>query len=176
MKSVVAVVVLSAFVLVVSSVPVLGQADLEQGGHARTVGVGVQASPFPAFGLGVTYNLNESLGLQAVGRMGIDVDFWMVRALYRFKSEPGYNVYANGFYGMFTDDKVYEYPLDDYETDTAPAYGLGVGYEHFFPSMARVGWNVEVDYIHIDFEEKWFKYEYETFNLVMLGLGVNYYF
>ena len=147
-----------------------------EGAHRRTVGLGLQAAPFPIFGPAVTYNPTERFGIQAMGRVGIDVDFAAIRALVKVKHEENHNVYFSGLLGVFRDDNVTEFALDPEQTDTAPGFGIGVGFEYFFSGLPAVGWNIEVDYIYVGFEDKWYEYDYEAFQLIMLGLGASYYF
>jgi len=142
----------------------------------QTFGVGMQAAPFPVFGLALTMHPSSQFGFQAIGRVGIDVDFFAARAIVRVKDERKYNVYFAGILGMFKDDDVSIGPLADYEEDTAPGFGVGAGFEYFFSGLPSVGWNLEVDYLRIDFEDKWYEYDYETPQLIMLGAGITYYF
>jgi hypothetical protein len=142
----------------------------------RKFGIGMQAAPFPVFGVALTVHPSSRLGLQAIGRVGIDVDFFAVRALARVKSERNYSVYFSGILGTFKDDDVSVGPLADYEEDTGPGFGVGAGFEYFFSGLPAVGWNLEVDYLRIGFEDKWWEYDYETPQLIMLGAGINFYF
>ena len=142
----------------------------------RTFGLGMQAVPFPIFGAAVTYNPSAQFGLQAIVRTGIDVDFAAARALIRLKNERNYNAYLSALVGIFRDDDVTASLLGREQTDTAPGFGVGAGFEYFFSGLPSVGWSLEVDYCRIGFEDKWFEYDYETPQLIMLGLGINYYF
>lgn len=139
-------------------------------------GIGFQASPFPIFGLSAIYNTNKNLSFQCIGRVGIDVDFFAFRALYRIKTEKKYNVYINGMIGYFTDGDVQVNIFARSETDKTWGIGGGAGFEYFFSKLPRFGWNLEVDFVYIDFEKKWWKYDYHAWSLLMLGMGVHYYF
>jgi hypothetical protein len=122
------------------------------------------------------YNLNKTIGFQGIARIGIDVDFIALRALFQFKNKPRYNIYASGLFGMFRDNDVQTTVFATTQTDKANGYGIGGGFEYFFRRLPHVGWNVEVDFIHIAFEKTWWKYDYEAPSLIMLGLGIHYYF
>lgn len=168
---------LAALCLLSAASTAFSQTEPSETAVSRSVSLGLQACPFPVFGLEVGYNPAPAIGLQVVGRIGVvDVDFGLGRVLYRFKRDASHNVYANVLFGVFRDDEVYRDPGGPYETDSAPGFGFGIGYEHFFRGMPRVGWNAEVDFIHVGFEDVWYTYDYESFNLVMVGLGVLYYF
>ncbi|MBM3321685.1 MAG: hypothetical protein FJY73_13565 [Candidatus Eisenbacteria bacterium] len=143
----------------------------------RSVGIGIQAAPFPIFGPAVTVNPTQVLGLQLFGRVGlVDVDFGAIRVLVRPKVEPNYNVYLSGLFGTFKDQDVSRTILGPEESDQGIGFGFGGGVEYFFSGLPEVGWNFEVDYIHIGFEDVWWDYDYETPQMVMLGLGITYYF
>lgn len=158
------------------SIPQMAYSASTAPDSTKKVGIGIQGAPFPVIGLAVVYNLNERLGLQAVAKTGYDVDILALRALYRFKNEPKYNTYASGLLGIFRDDAVSTGIFAPDETDVAAGFGIGGGFEYFFSGLPNVGWNLELDFIHIAFEEKWWEYDYETFSLVMIGLGAHYYF
>ncbi len=155
--------------------PAMAGGEVPQAGRGK-VGIGMQAAPFPIFGAALILNPSSRLGLQAIGRVGIDVDFMAFRALARVKTEPKYNVYFAGLAGYFRDSNVTETVLGTEQTDTALGYGVGAGFEYFFSGLPAVGWNLEVDYCRIGFEDKWWEYDYEVPQLIMLGLGIHYYF
>lgn len=138
-------------------------------------GLGIQAAPFPIFGPALTFNASRSLALQTTGRFGVDVDFMSARGLYRIKQAENYHLYTSALLGFFRDPNVSPYLLGPKETDAAIGFGVGAGVEYFFSGLPNMGWNVEVDYIRIGFEDKWYEYDYETPQLIMLGLGINYY-
>jgi hypothetical protein len=86
------------------------------------------------------------------------------------------NVYINGMIGYFTDGDVQVNIFARSETDKTWGIGGGAGFEYFFSKLPRFGWSLEVDFVYIDFEKKWWKYDYHAWSLLMLGMGVHYYF
>jgi len=151
-------------------------ADSDPIGSSRTIGIGIQAAPFPIFGPALTLNPHDALGIQVFGRVGlVDVDYGALRVLVRPKQESNYNVYVSGLFGFFHDQDVSRTIFGEEESDEGTGFGLGGGVEYFFSGLPQVGWNVEVDYIYIGFEDIWWDYDYETPQMVMLGLGITYY-
>lgn len=143
--------------------------------RAKTFGLGVQSAPFPIHGLSVQYHPSNRLGFQVIAKTGYDVDILTSRVLYRFNSSERTRLYGSGMAGVFRDSHVTRTLFAREETDTAPGFGLGVGVEHFFTPKSRLGFNAEIDYVHIAFEKTWFEYDYDTWSLVMLGVGIHYY-
>jgi hypothetical protein len=146
--------------------------------HDQTgrLGLGVQAAPFPILGLSIVHNPSSRLGLQLFAKTGFDVDVLAARGLYRFGQGRRHNWYASALFGYFRDPDVSRTPLDDAdESDSAPGFGAGIGLEHFFDSTGRFGFNLELDFIHIAFDDIWWEYEYKSPSLVMLGAGFHYY-
>ncbi len=146
------------------------------GRSTPSVGLGMQAVPFPVVGLSLLYKPTDLIGLELIAKTGWDVDVIACRFLYRFAGVAKHRWYAAGMAGFFKDDSVWEKPNGPEEADTGPGFGAGVGLEHFFDSLPNVGWNVELDFLLIDFEERWHKYDYHTPKLLMLGFGAHYYF
>ncbi len=145
--------------------------------HDKTgrVGIGIQAAPFPVLGISARYNPSENLGLQVFGKTGYDVDIIAARGLYRFHNGRRHNWYGAGLIGYFRDPNVSRHLFGEEESDSAPGYGVGIGIEHFFDGTGSFGFCLELDFIHIAFDDVWFEYEYKSFSLVMLGLGIHYY-
>jgi hypothetical protein len=140
------------------------------------LGVGFQAAPFPVVGLSLIYNVNPKVALEAVAKTGWDVDLAMVRSLYRFGGTSAGNFYGCGLLGVFRDAHVSKHVFAPEESDVAPGFGMGIGYEHVPASLPKFGFNAEIDFIHIGFDETWWKYRYDSVSLVMVGFGVHYYF
>jgi hypothetical protein len=140
----------------------------------RKLGFGIQAAPFPLFGPSVVWNPMPWLGLEMIGEALIDVDWLGGRTLLRGVQFPLFNVYAAGLLGVFHDGNVSEF-LGPKQSDTALGYGGGIGTEIFFGRKSSFSVNVEVDFIHIDFEKRWSKYNDKAPSLIMLGVGVHYY-
>jgi len=144
-------------------------------GENGQFGIGVQGAPFPIVGISAIWNASPTIGLQAIGKTGFDVDVLAGRILYRFGQRPGHSWHATGLIGHFRDPDVSRTPLGMDETDQAVGFGFGVGFEHFFAKIPHMGFGAEIDFIHIGFDDVWWQYDYESFSLVMLGLGLHYY-
>ena len=143
----------------------------------KKFGIGFQAAPIPVIGLSLIYNINKKIGIQTIGRIGIiDVDFFSIRLLYRFKCENRYSFYTNGLIGYLRDDDLHKFLLGPEETGEGLEYAAGFGAEYLTGGIFKIGINIEIDYLYIDWEEKWFEYSYEDLSLISLGLGVHYYF
>jgi hypothetical protein len=156
---------------------IIAQGIASETSSTKRIGLGLQSAPFPIFGLSGIYNISKQWSAQTIFRYKtIDVDFLSFRCLYRFKQTENHSLYVNSLLGYFYDDSVSEEILGPEQTDSALGFGFGFGFEYFFKSLPEIGWNVEVDYIRINFEEKWWDYDYKPFSLIMLGLGINYYF
>ncbi len=141
----------------------------------KKLALGVQSAPFPILGLSVQYHPSRRLGLQVFGKAGYDVAILASRVLYRFNSSERTRLYGSGLVGVFRDSHVTRTLFGPEETDMAPGFGLGIGLEHFFTPQSRLGLNAEIDFAYIAFKDTWFEYEYDTWSLVMLGLGIHYY-
>ncbi|MFA6980523.1 MAG: hypothetical protein WC209_14465 [Ignavibacteriaceae bacterium] len=149
---------------------------LTDSSNIHQYGIGLQAAPFPIFGLSFNYRINKSISLNAFGRLGIDVDFLALRAKYSFKFTRNYNIYVSGLAGIFRDNNVSKSIFSKEESDTAPGFGAGIGFEYFFDSLPEFGFNSEVDFVYIGFKKDWWQYDYKSPTLIMLGIGVHYYF
>jgi len=163
-------------ITIFQSIPQIAYSAPTATDSTRTFGIGTQSAPFPILGLGIIYNLNEKLGIQLIGKTGWDIDVLSLRALYRFKNGFRRSLYACGLLGMFRDDEVQRHIFAPEETDVAPGFGVGVGGEYFLSGLPNVGWNLELDFIYIDFEKHWWQYDYKAFSLIMIGFGVHYFF
>ena len=141
----------------------------------RTLALGIQAAPFPLFGPSLIYNPEKWVGLELLGEAFVDVDWLGARGLLRFVRRPAFSLYVSGLAGIFVDSSVYEAPLGPKTSDTALGFGGGPGCAFSFTKNSPLEVDLELDFIHIGWERRWYKYDYKAFNLIMLGAGIHYY-
>lgn len=141
----------------------------------RTLGIGIQAAPFPLFGPSVIYSPVAAVGLELLGEAFVDVDWVGARALLRPFPRPGHRFYFSGLVGYFVDSDVSTSVFAPRQTATALGYGAGIGFAFFFKRQSPWEMNLELDYIHIAWEPKWWKYDFGATNIIMAGLGLHYY-
>jgi len=105
----------------------------------------------------------------------IDVDWIGGRVHLRPAPGPVRAAYLTGLVGVFVDDEVSVGALGAETTDTALGLGAGLGWGSYWSKTSPVRLNVEVDFVHIGWEPKWYKYNESTYDLVMLGVGIHYF-
>lgn len=136
---------------------------------------GLQAAPFPLFGISAKCIINPQICVEMFGRPQFaNTAFIALRGQYLFIHDSVHNIHATGLIGSFKDC---ESDFLTNKTDTAPGYGIGIGYEHIFSGVPNLAWNAGIDYIYIKWNDVWWVKlnNKDYFSLVMLGFGFHYY-
>jgi hypothetical protein len=148
--------------------------NMALGNQAGKVGVGFQFS-FPAWGLSGKYNVTDKFAVQGVFGFFGSLKTYAARGLYKFKVKPQLGVYGYGMVGAFS-YKGFELNYNssnflDERTETVVGFGAGAGVEYFFKGLEEIGWNLEIGFGSINFDQV----DY-NFSMIMIGAGAHYFF
>jgi hypothetical protein len=185
-------VVIAALMLLLSSGSVFAADDAGKNFISSKIGIGYQGMVVGSFlnGISVRGWIGDRVGLEASGFYGrvsmdyndeseIKADVGMIeaKAMYAFVSRNYSKFYAGGKIG------VGRLGIDaDTELDGSTFYtpGLFIGSEWSFPGLPEVGFNFDIGYSWLIYDNKVSSNPYEYINLNISGVnatfGIHYYF